>query len=82
VSWDYVFLDPETKQEMGRHHFTSKTNIQPGGVQTMTSKLISPPTGAVDARTAAKKTSDLYTEQIVIRKIEFVDGSVWRPLSP
>jgi len=82
VSWDYVFLDPETKQEIGRHRINSKTNIQPGGVQTMKSKLVSPPTGAVDARTAVKKGSDLYIEQIVIRSVEFVDGSVWRPTSP
>ncbi len=46
VMWDYVFLDPETKGEVGRHRINSKVNIQPGGVQTMTSKLISPPTGA------------------------------------
>ena len=80
VSWDYVFLDPETNQEVGRHRINSKVNIQPGGVQTMTSKLISPPTGAVDARTAAKKASDLYIEKIVIRSVEFVDGTLWRPL--
>lgn len=82
VLWDYVFLDPETKQEVGRHRFNSRVNIRPGQAETMTSKLVSPPTGAVDALSAGKKASDLYTEKIVIRRVEFADGSMWRPLSP
>ncbi len=82
VFWDYVFLDPDTKQEVGRHRINSKVNIRPGKAETMNSKLVSPPTGAVDARTAGKKTSELYIEQIIIRSVEFDDGSIWRPLSP
>ena len=82
VLWDYVFFDPETKREVGRHRFSSKVNIKPGQAESMTSKLVSPPTGAIDARTAGKKPAELYIEQIVIRSVEFADGSMWKPLMP
>lgn len=82
VFWDYVFFDPETKQEIGRHRINSKVNIKPGKTETMNSRLVAPPTGAVDVRSSGKKSSELYIEQIVIRSVEFADGSIWRPLSP
>ncbi len=82
VLWDYVFLDPETRQEVGRRRIESKASIKPGRAETMTHKLVSPPTGAVDVRLLGKKTSEMFIEQIVIRRVEFADGSVWQALLP
>ena len=30
IDWSYTFLDPETRQELGRHLYTTKVKIRPG----------------------------------------------------
>ena len=36
------------------------------------------PIGTVDAKKAGKASRDQYSEQVVIRRIEYADGSVWQ----
>lgn len=75
--WDYVFFDPETKLEVGRLKFESKVNINPGKTKNVVMRAASPPTGTINAAQAGKKTREQYTEQVVIRGIQYVDGSIW-----
>jgi hypothetical protein len=37
-----------------------------------------PPTGTIDASNAGKKSRDQYSEQIVIQRVGYADGSVWQ----
>lgn len=77
VSWDYVFLELGTETEIGRRRFVSKVNIKPGKTTKVIELSGTSPTGTVDARKVGKKPQEQYSEQIVIKKVEFADGSVW-----
>jgi hypothetical protein len=78
VVWEYVFLDPTTKQEVGKHEFISLTNLKPGKTDNLAMLKFSPPTGTITAKNAGKKPSDLYVEQVNIKSIQYTDGSVWQ----
>ena len=78
VVWEYVFLDPTTKQEVGKHEFISVTNLKPGKTDNLAMLKFSPPTGSINAKDAGKKQSDLYVEQVNIKSIQYTDGSVWQ----
>ena len=78
VVWEYVFLDPTTKQEVGKHEFISVTNLKPGKTDNLTMLKFSPPTGTINAKNAGKKSSELYDEQVNIKSIQYTDGSVWQ----
>lgn len=78
ITWDYVFFEKGTEKEVGRRRFESKVNISPGAGKQLIMRTLSSPTGAVDARTAGKKPRDLYSEQVVIQRVEYADGSAWQ----
>jgi hypothetical protein len=78
IVWNYVFFNSTTNQEVGRHTFISKTSLKPNETDNLVEKLLSPPTGSINANDARKKLSKLYIEQINIKSIQFADGSVWQ----
>jgi hypothetical protein len=77
VTWEYVFTNSTTNEEVGRHTFASKTNLKPNEVDKLVIKLFAPPTRIIDAKDAGKKKSNLYVEQINIKGIQYTDGSIW-----
>lgn len=81
VTWEYVFNNSTTNEEVGRHTFTSKTNLKPSEVDKLVIKLFAPPTRIIDAKDAGKKKSNLYVEQINIKGIQYTDGSIWEAAS-
>lgn len=81
VVWEYVFLDPATQREVGRRRHESRVTIRPGKTESLMVRTSSPPTGTIDARKAGKKERELYTEKVLIQRIEYADGSFWsRPI--
>jgi len=78
LSWDYIFFEPGTDREVGRRQFTSIVSIRPGGIRKVTIRSATPPTGTIDASNAGKKSRDQYSEQVVIQRIGYADGSVWQ----
>lgn len=81
LTWEYVFFEPDTKLEAGRRQFVSKVSINPGKTRNLVMRSTSPPTDTIDAAKAGKKLRDQYLEQVVIRSIEYSDGSVWQATS-
>src|SRR5215510_1490680 len=81
LTWEYVFFEPGTAQELGRRRFISRISLRPGTTRQLVLRSASSPTGTIDAKKASQKTRDLYTEQVVIRSIRYADGSVWRSAS-
>lgn len=77
VVWDYVFFDRTTNQEVGRHQFTSKTNLKPGKTDKLVIKFGTAPTNVVHVKNAGKKPRDQYVERVIIRSVSYKDGSVW-----
>lgn len=77
IDWDYLFYDPITQQELARHQFTSDETIKPGKSKEVSVLYLTPPVKTVDVRLLRKKDAVSFTEQVVIARIEFSDGSVW-----
>lgn len=75
IDWDYLFLDPETQAEVGRHQFTSEEKIGPGKKKDLQVLTKSPPGGIVSAN---KYDSEGTNERVIIVRIEYTDGSVWQ----
>jgi hypothetical protein len=75
--WEYVFFEPGTTQEVGRLHFASKANMKPGSTKHLVVHSTESPAGTINAAKVGKNPRDQYSEQIVIRGIEYADGSVW-----
>ena len=78
VDWDYVFLDPGTSEVVARHQFTSEETIKPGKSKEVSVLYLTPPVKTVSAGMLTKKEPMPFTEQVVIARIEFSDGSVWQ----
>jgi len=81
VTWEYVFLAPDTGQEVGRRKFESKERIGPGKTRNLTMRSAIPPTGTVNAAQAGSKSPDKYSEKIVIQSVAYSDGSKWSATS-
>jgi hypothetical protein len=74
IDWSYTFLDPDTQQELGRHLYSSKVKIRPGQNDELVGRSATPQTGTVNVKNAGRELS----EQVVIYRIEYDDGSVWQ----
>jgi hypothetical protein len=77
VDWDYVFLDPETRQEVGRQLFTSEEKVKPGGEKDLDIFILSPPVRTVSAQ-GKKKDTPAFVEHVVLTRVVYSDGSVWQ----
>jgi hypothetical protein len=78
IDWDYLFLEPTTQQELARHQFTSDETIKPGKSKEFGVLYLIPPVKMVSAGMLNKKHSLLFTEQVVVVRITYSDGSVWQ----
>jgi len=77
LTWEYVFFEPGTAREVGRLRFVNKVDMRPGTTKHLVVRSKASPTGTLDATKAGKNARDQYSEQVVIRRIEYADGSVW-----
>jgi hypothetical protein len=78
IEWDYVFLDPATREEVGRHSFISTTDLRPSQTSNISVKRVSPPARTVRA-VSEERNANSYTEFVVINRVRFADGSQWVP---
>ncbi len=78
IDWDYIFIDPNTQQEVSRHQFTSDETIKAGKSKEFGVLYLIPPVKTVSARILSKKDPMPFTEQVVVMRIKYSDGSVWQ----
>lgn len=78
VTWDYVFLDAVTRQQVGVRQFTSKTKLKPNQTGKLFKLSYKPPTDTLKETDVKKKINSPYIEQINIKSIQYSDGSVWQ----
>lgn len=79
IVWEYVFVDPSTKKEIGRHKFVSKVSIDRNETDTVTAFLTRPPSlqisaGALDEEDKKKQ----YIEHIEIKAVMLSDDTMWK----
>jgi len=82
INWEYQFLDPDTQQVKEQRKLASRLKISPGKSQVLESRLTRQPTVVVNVNQLNKKYRDQFTEQVVITRIVYADGSVWRRPKP
>jgi hypothetical protein len=80
IFWEYVFIDPNTGQQVGNKKTTSSVKLAPGKSRELIAHFASKPTHVVNIEQSGKKLKDQFTETVIIRRIEYADGSVWERL--
>jgi hypothetical protein len=73
VDWDFLFLDSESGRELKKFSIDSKSKIRSGEVKFLTKQVL-------PALFLGDKTKPDYARgrpAVVIRRIEFADGSKW-----
>lgn len=78
VDWDYVFLEGSNGNEIDRQQFTSDGSIGPGKTKELTVAVNRPPTKTISVAALNKEERDGLGERVVIMRIEYTDGSVWK----
>ena len=78
VDWGYTFTDPETQQELGRHRYSNKVKIRPGQNNGLVGRTANPPTQVVSVKNAGKDVNKQLSEQVVIYRIQYDDGTIWK----
>lgn len=81
LEWDYLFFDSEKAEQVGQHSFRQRVKIRTGKSTELIGQSTKPPSSVIDA-TKAKNGDAQLSEEVIIRRIEYEDGSVWqRPLN-
>ena len=78
LEWEYQFLNPQTLEVMGYRRITSDTKLSPGTIMKLERRFTRQPTILVNANQLDKKYRDQFTERLIIHRIQYSDGSVWR----
>lgn len=71
IRWDYVFVEPETRVELGRRRFYSPVSLRPKQEKKLEGITRYAPTPIVSAK-------GLQTERVVIQCVILSDGSIWQ----
>ena len=82
IDWEYQFLDPDTQQVKEQRTIASRVKLSPGKSQVLKRRMTRQPTIVVDASKLDKQYRDQFTERVVITRITYADGSVWRRPKP
>ncbi|MDX6696377.1 MAG: hypothetical protein QOF02_3980 [Blastocatellia bacterium] len=81
LEWEYVFTDTIDQNIVTRHRFRTRTKIAPGKEKNLNELSKAAPTSVINARAVEKNPSQPFTEQVIITRILYTDGSVWeRPV--
>jgi hypothetical protein len=76
VYWIFAFRDADTHKPLVAHGFNSDTSIKPGKEKELISYTDSSPPQIVNAQ-AQEKTGKPWTEEVIVSKITYADGSRW-----
>jgi hypothetical protein len=78
IAWDYLFIDPKSNAELGKHQFLSYAIIPSQKSATLKSQLRSPPIRILRGADSEKNTRSKLTERAMVQCILFADGTVWK----
>ncbi len=78
IDWDYIFFDLTNQSEMGRRQFRTEEKIAPGKTKELRFFLRTPPTQTVSIHSLVKNERANLGEEVVIVRVEYLDGSVWQ----
>lgn len=79
--WAYVLVDPTTRRQVGHHEFTSEANLRPRMTKKLQGYSTSTPALVVNVMQSGTEEPGQYSERVVVNRIEYDDGTVWRRTS-
>ncbi|HEX8491251.1 MAG TPA: hypothetical protein VF658_00270 [Pyrinomonadaceae bacterium] len=77
VHWQYIFTDSLDPNIVTRHQFQSRAKISPGKEIKLSRFAVTPPSQVVNAKAIEIDLKQQYSEQVLITRIEYADGSAW-----
>jgi hypothetical protein len=77
VAWEYYFLDPATKKELGRQRLLGYKKIGVNKTETVESASPTPPTKVVTVAGLEKNKRSPFEERAVILCALYDDGTQW-----
>jgi hypothetical protein len=77
LTWNYVFSEPDNEERLELHQFRTEKKIKPRQKQEITQLSFAPPRRVVNVNDLNKSNGQPAGEQVIISRIEYVDGSVW-----
>lgn len=81
ITWDYIFFDSVTRQQVGQRQVISKTNLKPNKIGNLVMRSRLSPTGVTYSANETRKLHNRFIEQVNIKSIEYTDGTVWQASS-
>ena len=76
--WEYQFEEPTSSQDISRRQFMCLEKIKSGAIKELAVFSLSPPTRVVNAESLGDETKAEATTKVVINRIEYLDGTIWR----
>jgi hypothetical protein len=78
IAWDYLFIDPTSNAELGKHQFLSYAKVPTDKSATLRVPLRSPPTRVVRSSDSTKNAHPKLIEKSVIQCVLYADDTVWK----
>lgn len=78
IGWDYLFIDPTSNTQLGRHQFVSYAKVPRDKTVTLQGQLRSPPIRVVRTSESSKNTRPKFIERAVIQCVLYADDTAWR----
>lgn len=76
--WEYQFSEPSNPSTLVRRQFLCGVNIKPGKEREVLSFSLSGPSDVISVETLADKSGNPFQENVVLNRVEYADGSIWR----
>ena|SRR5438045_915644 len=78
VAWEYLFADPASSKELGRHQFVSFEKIDAYESATLHGNSYSPPATVVSAEGLKKDKRAPFLERVEFKCVLYTDGTLWQ----
>ena len=78
MSWEYIFYDLESDQELDRHRIFSFQTIGKGKSAAVKGASFAPPSKVVTSKSLEVSNRSPYTERVEVRCILYSDNTFWK----
>ena len=78
IDWDYILFALNTQEELGRKQFSTIDKIGAGKSRELKVFIRTPPTQLISINSLNSKERANLGESVVIVRVEYADGSVWK----
>ena len=81
IAWDYLFIDANSKAELGKHQFLSYEKVPVNKSVTLPGQLRSPPVRVIRTADSPRSAPAKFIERAVIQCVLYADDTVWKNAS-